>query len=149
MLYPRITRASGLLATSGGTYQGLAVSWVPRILVGSGIANESRYWEFMGESRNLVEVHTHPRCMISWFPGAIMRTLLGEPTGTSPKFASMMETAVLEFMEKHEVTLEKVTSIPLEGDGTIERRVEKCVFFCPFLPSTRFRPSIVGYTTTF
>jgi hypothetical protein len=56
-----------------------------------------------------------------------MRTLLGEPTGTSPKFAAMMETAVLEFMEKRGVALEKVTNMPLEGDGTIERRVEKFV----------------------
>lgn len=56
-----------------------------------------------------------------------MRTLLGEPTGTSPKFAAMMESAVLEFMEKQGVTLDKVTNMPLEGDGTIERRVEKFV----------------------
>lgn len=54
-----------------------------------------------------------------------MRTLLGEPTGTSPKFASMMETAVLQFMEERGVTLEKLTSIPLEGEGTIDHRVEK------------------------
>ena len=56
-----------------------------------------------------------------------MRTLFGEPTGTSPKFASMMETAALEFMEKHGNTLEKVTLMPLEGDGTIEKRVDKSV----------------------
>jgi hypothetical protein len=54
-----------------------------------------------------------------------MRTLLGEPTGTSPKFASMMENAIMKFMEKQGVTLEKVTSMPLEGDGTIETRVDK------------------------
>lgn len=60
-----------------------------------------------------------------WFPGTIMRTLFGEPTGTSPKFASMMEAAVLEFMEKQGNELEKVTLMPLEGDGTIEKRVEK------------------------
>jgi hypothetical protein len=54
-----------------------------------------------------------------------MRTLLGEPTGTSPKFASMMETAVKEFMDVHGVTPEKITSMPLEGEGTIEKRVEK------------------------
>ncbi|KAG8805664.1 hypothetical protein FRC18_006544 [Serendipita sp. 400] len=60
-----------------------------------------------------------------WFPGTIMRTLFGEPTGTSPKFASMMETAVLEFMEKQGIKLEKLTTMPLEGEGTIDRRVEK------------------------
>ncbi|CAG8732136.1 7614_t:CDS:2, partial [Acaulospora colombiana] len=52
-------------------------------------------------------------------------TLLGEPTGTSPKFASMMEAAVKRFMEKQDVVLEKITCMPLEGEGTIEKRVEK------------------------
>lgn len=77
-----------------------------------------------------------------------MRTLLGEPTGTSPKFAAMMETAVLVFMEKQGVTLEKVTSMPLEGDGTIERRVEK---FVPSPPRLRddLNRIYTGYTSTF
>lgn len=56
-----------------------------------------------------------------------MRILLGEPTGTSPKFAAMMETAVLEFMEGKGVKLEKLTTMPLEGEGTIEQRVDRCV----------------------
>lgn len=59
-----------------------------------------------------------------WFPGTIMRTLLGEPTGTSPKFASMMETAVKEFMDARGILPEKITCMPLEGEGTIEKRVE-------------------------
>ena len=77
-----------------------------------------------------------------------MRTLLGEPTGTSPKFAAMMESAVLEFMDKHGVTLEKVTNMPLEGDGTIERRVEKFVLSpsCPRAGNNQF---YTGYTNTF
>lgn len=54
-----------------------------------------------------------------------MRTLLGEPTGTSPKFASMMEAAVKEFMDAHDMQPEKITCMPLEGEGTIEKRVEK------------------------
>ncbi|KAL0068380.1 hypothetical protein AAF712_004458 [Marasmius tenuissimus] len=60
-----------------------------------------------------------------WFPGAIMRTMLGEPTGTSPKFVNMMVQALEEFQEVHGVKLEKITTIPLEGEGTIDRRVEK------------------------
>ncbi|KAK1234538.1 hypothetical protein PQX77_002261 [Marasmius sp. AFHP31] len=78
-----------------------------------------------------------------WFPGAIMRTMLGEvsilaacdtpqmltpraqPTGTSPKFVNMMVQALEEFQEVHGVKLEKITKIPLEGEGTIDRRVEK------------------------
>ncbi|ESK92975.1 yml020w-like protein [Moniliophthora roreri MCA 2997] len=60
-----------------------------------------------------------------WFPGAVMRTMLGEPTGTSPKFVNMMVQALEEFQEAHGVKLEKITKIPLEGEGTIDRRVEK------------------------
>ncbi|TFK24144.1 hypothetical protein FA15DRAFT_431601 [Coprinopsis marcescibilis] len=59
-----------------------------------------------------------------WFPGAVMRTVFGEPTGTSSKFANMMEQALHEFEEEHGVQLEKITKIPLEGEGTIQRRVE-------------------------
>jgi hypothetical protein len=54
-----------------------------------------------------------------------MRTVLGEPTGTSSKFATMMEDAVQAYADKHGIEFEKVTKIALEGEGTIERRVEK------------------------
>ncbi|KJA24769.1 hypothetical protein HYPSUDRAFT_38427 [Hypholoma sublateritium FD-334 SS-4] len=60
-----------------------------------------------------------------WFPGAMIRTVLGEPTGTSSKFANMTEQALHAFEAEHGVHLEKITKIPLEGDGTIERRVDK------------------------
>lgn len=39
----------------------------------------------------------------------------------------MMAQALEEFEGEYDVSLEKVTKIPLEGEGTIERRVEKCV----------------------
>ena len=54
-----------------------------------------------------------------------MRTMFGEPTGTSPKFVSMMEQALEEFQTKHGVKFEKVTGMPLEGEGTIGGRVER------------------------
>ncbi|KAI0270403.1 hypothetical protein BC834DRAFT_950148 [Gloeopeniophorella convolvens] len=60
-----------------------------------------------------------------WFPGAVMRTVLGEPTGTSAKFVTMMCQALDVFQEQHGVRFEKVTQIPLEGEGTISRRVDK------------------------
>ncbi|EIN03565.1 hypothetical protein PUNSTDRAFT_93924 [Punctularia strigosozonata HHB-11173 SS5] len=60
-----------------------------------------------------------------WFYGGMMRTVLGEPTGTSTKLANMMCQAVEEFEAKHGVKFEKVTKIPLEGEGKIEIRVEK------------------------
>lgn len=57
--------------------------------------------------------------------GAVVRTVLGEPTGTSAKFVNMMVQALEEFEVAHGVTLEKVTKIPLEGEGTISGRVQR------------------------
>lgn len=54
-----------------------------------------------------------------------MRTVLGEPTGTSAKFVNMMVQALEEFEVAHGVTLEKITKIPLEGEGTISGRVQR------------------------
>jgi len=50
-----------------------------------------------------------------------------QPTGTSNKFVTMMCQALEVFQEQHGVRIEKVTQIPLEGEGTISKRVEKCV----------------------
>ncbi|KAF8310659.1 hypothetical protein DL93DRAFT_1580807 [Clavulina sp. PMI_390] len=60
-----------------------------------------------------------------WFPGAFMRAMIGEPTGTSKKFAEMMETSILDYAKKHNLNLDSVTKIPLEGEGSIELRVNK------------------------
>ncbi|KAF5353251.1 hypothetical protein D9756_007776 [Leucocoprinus leucothites] len=57
--------------------------------------------------------------------GAVVRTVLGEPTGTSSKFVNMMVQALDSFQEEHGVSLDKITEIPLEGEGTIDRRVDK------------------------
>ena len=73
--------------------------------------------------------------------GTILRTSLGDATGTSPKFASTMKKAIETFLRAKGIRLEcdakgqggeqgvKITCIPLEGEGTIERRVEKCVSY--------------------
>ncbi|CAE6449529.1 unnamed protein product [Rhizoctonia solani] len=60
-----------------------------------------------------------------WFPGPLVRSVFGEPTGTSVKFATMGVDALRQFAEKHDLELESVTPMPLEGEGTIERRVTK------------------------
>ncbi|KAH9019533.1 hypothetical protein EDB84DRAFT_1516906 [Lactarius hengduanensis] len=88
-----------------------------------------RSWDVIGERldgdllrgcRRVVVIGIH-----GWFPGAITRTMLGEPTGTSSKFVTMMCRALEAFQEQHKVQFEKVTQIPLEGEGTINKRVEK------------------------
>ena len=48
-----------------------------------------------------------------------------QPTGTSTKFVNMTERALHLFEIEHGVKLEKITKIPLEGDGTIDKRVER------------------------
>ncbi|KAJ6627098.1 hypothetical protein B0H10DRAFT_1995412 [Mycena sp. CBHHK59/15] len=60
-----------------------------------------------------------------YMAGAVMRSVLGEPTGTSTKFVNMMVQALEEFQSQYNVSLDKITRIPLEGEGTIDRRVEK------------------------
>ncbi|KAF9472217.1 hypothetical protein BDN70DRAFT_887238 [Pholiota conissans] len=70
--------------------------------------------------RRVVVIGVH-----GWFPGAMIRSVLGEPTGTSTKFANMMEQALRAFEIANDVSFDKVTKIPLEGDGTIAKRVDK------------------------
>jgi len=48
----------------------------------------------------------------------------------------MTEQALVEFEGKYGVKFDKITKVPLEGDGTIERRVERWVFFA--LPRIHF-----------
>jgi hypothetical protein len=45
----------------------------------------------------------------------------------------MMRQALEVFQEQHKVRFEKVTHIPLEGEGTIGKRVEKWVLQPPLL----------------
>ncbi|KAI0061334.1 hypothetical protein BV25DRAFT_1886938 [Artomyces pyxidatus] len=71
-------------------------------------------------SKRVVVIGIH-----GWFPGAVMRTVLGEPTGTSSKFVNMMCQALDVFQEQHGVRFDKITQIPLEGEGTINSRVNK------------------------
>ncbi|KAH7924132.1 hypothetical protein BV22DRAFT_536268 [Leucogyrophana mollusca] len=57
--------------------------------------------------------------------GAVMRSVIGEPTGTSAKFASMLATALSAFEAAHGVRLARVTKIALEGEGRVQERVER------------------------
>ncbi|KAG6872506.1 hypothetical protein C0995_009262 [Termitomyces sp. Mi166 len=85
--------------------------------------------------KRLVVIGVH-----GWFPGTVMRSVIGErawaanrirvyPTGTSSKFVNMMVQALEEFQEANAVKLEKITKVPLEGEGTIEGR---CLTSAPY-----------------
>lgn len=48
-----------------------------------------------------------------------------QPKGTSQKFANMLASAVEDHFNKHGTTFDKLTKIALEGEGTIEHRVNR------------------------
>ncbi|KAJ3031324.1 UNVERIFIED_CONTAM: hypothetical protein HDU68_005066 [Siphonaria sp. JEL0065] len=64
-----------------------------------------------------------------WFPGRLIQNVItGPPTGTSQRFAEKMEQGVRQyFLERHDINLppNAISSIALEGHGTVEIRVEK------------------------
>ncbi|KAL1917438.1 uncharacterized protein VTP21DRAFT_3831 [Calcarisporiella thermophila] len=62
-----------------------------------------------------------------WFPTKLVRSVIGEPTGTSTRFCELMAQSLnLYFQEVHGVDLPEsaITQIPLEGEGKVEDRVE-------------------------
>ncbi|KAF9438004.1 hypothetical protein BGZ76_010208 [Entomortierella beljakovae] len=61
-----------------------------------------------------------------WFPRKALRTVIGEPTGTSRKFCEEMDLALKQYLGtfgKH-LESEDVTLIPLDGEGKVMDRVE-------------------------
>ncbi|KAG8700672.1 hypothetical protein FRC08_004565 [Ceratobasidium sp. 394] len=88
-----------------------------------------RVFSVLGDGNALGDITGPVRAAVigvhGWFPGAIVRSVFGEPTGTSVKFATMGVEALRQFAEKHGLNLESVIPMPLEGEGTIERRVSK------------------------
>lgn len=58
-----------------------------------------------------------------FFPMKLVRTVLGEPTGTSRRFATHAASAIKRWAEKEGVEVE-VEAIALEGEGKVADRVE-------------------------
>ena len=58
-----------------------------------------------------------------FFPMRIVRTVLGEPTGTSVRFATHAASSIKRWAEKNGVELE-VEKIALEGEGKVADRVD-------------------------
>ncbi|KAG8215546.1 hypothetical protein J3R82DRAFT_9208 [Butyriboletus roseoflavus] len=88
-----------------------------------------RTWDVLGGGEAVDVLRGCKRVVIigvhGWFPGTVLRTLAGEPTGTSTRFVNGIADALDIFQGEHKVKLDKVTKIPLEGEGTINRRVER------------------------
>ncbi|GAA5951517.1 hypothetical protein JCM10213_002750 [Rhodosporidiobolus nylandii] len=61
-----------------------------------------------------------------WYSSSNMiKSVLGEQTGTSLKFSSMMHDAVQQYLEQQNVSSFNIQAIALEGQGTVEERVNK------------------------
>ncbi len=58
-----------------------------------------------------------------YFPAPLIRTVLGQPTGTSIRFATSAASAISEWTTKHGYSCE-IEKIALEGEGKILERVE-------------------------
>lgn len=68
--------------------------------------------------RNALAIGVH-----GYFPGPMVRTLLGQPTGTSIKFADMAAKSIRKWTNSHGYDCE-VKTAALEGEGKIGERVE-------------------------
>ncbi|GAA6034398.1 hypothetical protein JCM8097_002706 [Rhodosporidiobolus ruineniae] len=61
-----------------------------------------------------------------WFTSNNMiKSVMGEQTGTSVKFATMMHDAVQSYLEHHETSSFNIQAIALEGQGEVQDRVDK------------------------
>lgn len=58
-----------------------------------------------------------------YFPAPLIRTMLGQPTGTSIKFANMAAKAIRNWVEDHGQSC-RVETVALEGEGRIAERVD-------------------------
>jgi hypothetical protein len=86
-----------------------------------------------------IALHAHPRRCLpppirkavaigihGFFPLRILRSIMGEPTGTSVKFATLASEAIHRFSEKEygRPDVIDVVKIALEGEGTVAARVD-------------------------
>lgn len=58
-----------------------------------------------------------------YFPAPLIRSVLGQPTGTSVKFSNMAADAIRKWTEDHGFTCE-IEKISLEGEGRIAERLD-------------------------
>ena len=88
-----------------------------------------------------------------YFPGPIIQSVLGKPTGTSVRFSDLAARAIEDFAIRQGYSIRSLEKIALEGEGRVGRRLEtlckwhtnslacgsiSCEFpFCYNLPRTR------------
>lgn len=115
---PRRTRSASIMKSAVNVLSNLLFSNPPSPQVPT-----SPQTEQLGTSgiRKVAIIGVH-----GWFPVKLIRTVIGEPTGTSKKFCDEMHLALKDYLKEHNVELEPedCTLIPLEGEGKVLNRVE-------------------------
>ncbi|GJN87541.1 hypothetical protein Rhopal_000495-T1 [Rhodotorula paludigena] len=83
--------------------------------------------EVMGEEPRLQKIKRVTVLGVhGWFTSSNMvKSVMGEQTGTSVKFATMMHDAVQSYLESQDVGSFNIQAIALEGGGQVEDRVSK------------------------
>lgn len=74
-----------------------------------------------------------------FFPNRMLRPLIGEPTGTSMRFASVAETAVVSWAKENNLNVQ-IQKLALEKEGKIQDRVD---FFFDLLKETEINAEFV------
>lgn len=75
------------------------------------------------QAKKIVIVGVH-----GWFPMKLVRSMVGEPTGTSHKFCEQMKNATKNyFLNQHQLEIPdgSIITIPLFWEGKIQERVDK------------------------
>ncbi|KAI8356196.1 hypothetical protein BD560DRAFT_201067 [Blakeslea trispora] len=75
-----------------------------------------------GPESKIVVIGVH-----GWFPMKLVRSMMGEPTGTSVRFCQQMTLAIQTYFKEHhgwDIPDHMITSIPLTWEGKVLKRVE-------------------------
>ncbi|OCK76975.1 hypothetical protein K432DRAFT_359411 [Lepidopterella palustris CBS 459.81] len=101
------------------------------------LAQKPSYWQqirqyFLGDEPEMPHLHINPSPLHikkaiaigvhGYFPAPLLQKVLGQPTGTSIRFANAAAAAIQEWSEAHGYSTE-IEKVALEGEGFIADRV--------------------------
>ncbi len=73
----------------------------------------------LGQTKRVVIIGTH-----GWFPRPSILKIIGQPTGTSSKFADMTNTTLVSMLSSHGITDSDIVMFALQHQGRVEERVD-------------------------
>ncbi|GAA5828378.1 hypothetical protein JCM11251_006220 [Rhodosporidiobolus azoricus] len=111
-------KTDGMMREMGGT-PGMEdpAERLPKVVEAMGEHGEAR----LGKIKRVVTIG-----ISGWYVGNnLIKSVIGEQTGTAVKFTTMMSDAVQTYLEAHDISSFNIQAIALEGQGTVEERVNK------------------------